>query len=223
MKRFLVPFLMLALTSVLSAQVMFTVTGTADSTAEGYLSGQSYTFTYITFPSYPNTESSVFSDTTNAWSEETTDDSQLWSALSGDGLTGSLVRPVSTFFAPYSYINVSDSFSVFAGSDSDEAIGLLTPEGNPIGGLYMNIIGGDLPAFVHDESYHDVMDYFSAYEGSYTPDAGFFNIYTPGVFSDPIISFTVTNATITVVPEPSTYALLGLGLASVALLRRRRA
>src|SRR4051812_33323941 len=91
------------------AQLVFTATGTATSTAGGYTSGQSYTFVYTIGSSFANNADSTFTGQQKSWGEEFTTEEQLFTAITGSGVLGTFTRPVATSFDPASQLFVGST------------------------------------------------------------------------------------------------------------------
>lgn len=204
--------LLLAPALVARSQIVFTVTGTATSTSSGYISGQSYTFVFTTGLSFADTPSSYYYANRTLWSEETTGDGQLWAAISGTGVTGTLVRPMAVNTDPYSMIRVykTDSGSPYelmtrVDADTTTNIGLKTPGGQSVSHVNASLAGGTLPAFAFNLSYSQPTAYFSAYLGNYVPGTTY-NMEV-GLTGGGVVGFTATGVTIAAVPEPAAFAV----------------
>ena len=202
--------------------ISFTLTGTADNSLYGYVSGQSYSFTWVVNSGFTDNGSSWFIGDDNFWNEELVSESPIFTDVRGDGLSGSWQRPTGAEDDPYSnlraFFDGDQRLSLYAGTDaSGGSIGLLA------NGAAVSAVRGDVymdSIFSFPGSYTDPNVYFGGLTGTYAPTAGGLAIYTVG--GGPM-SFTATSVTISAVPEPST-ALLGvLGLVTPLALRRRNA
>ena len=77
MKKLLITLLLVANAICWGDPIQISVTGTADSTALGYTSGQSYTFNWVINESYTgNVSWDIFDPNINQWHEETNAASQ---------------------------------------------------------------------------------------------------------------------------------------------------
>jgi len=211
------------------AQVVFTMTGTANQTKFGYTTNQSYTFVFTTGVSFV-TGTSLFTTSYNRWYEERTSDSQLWSSITGTGVTGDFVRPVAQSTDPYSFLRTTDSgasdqldLRVDAEGTADVNIGLRGPDNTTALGYVAAQLYPTNFAFPGTES--QPTSYFSSYLGTYSLSSGSITVGRSADQYD-VASFTPTSVTIAAVPEPSTHAALA-GLAALAgaiglRLRNRR-
>lgn len=84
--------------------ILISVTGTADSTAVGYTSGQSYTFNWVINESYAGNTTDSFAPNSNFWFEESAMDSMVYSSVSGGGITGTYKQPSLHSSSPRSYL-----------------------------------------------------------------------------------------------------------------------
>jgi hypothetical protein len=207
-----------------AASTSFSVTGTAQNTLYGYTNGQSYTFNWIVNSGFTNNGSSYFAsgvDLENYWADENTNQAPVITAVSGDGLTGTYVRPTVGWDDPYSAIDVWFHYGVTnltlsVANDAYQSIGLQA-NGTDIRWIEASdLYIGDIWSF--PGSYTDPNVYFAAFTGTYTPTAG--DIMLIPVSGD-VLHFTPTSLTISTIPEPSTALLTALGLA-VLVIRRRR-
>lgn len=151
------------------------------------------------------------------WEQFDTSDPVLWRTVSGTGLTGTYVDPAD----PFSYVLANDSgfFGFQASSDNiDENIGLLSPDGSPLLCICADLNTGVI--FAEPVGNQTAEEYFANYVGSVPVDPGM-ELMMEGVGGG-MAHFEVTGFTISMVPEPSTGVLMGLGLTGL-LLRRRRA
>lgn len=223
--------LLLSLTSKSPAQVVFTLTGTANDNNLGYVMGQTYTFVLTTGASFANTSTSTFLSYRNLWSEQTTTDNQLWANIGGSGLSSGYSRPTSAADAPASSLRAEgppSSLYFYAGTDEFlGTIGLTTPASNVIGGFEFSI-EADTTTFSFVGAFTEMNSFFPAYNGTYVPTTpGTGRVFLPNVFSGSQAEFTITSLTInggTAVPEPSSYAtLFGIIVMAFVIRQRRRA
>lgn len=203
------------------AQITITFTATADANAEGYTTAHGpYTFS-ATFGHFANNSDSAFEpDSNNNWVENQLSHGQLFTSVTGSGLTGTITRASD----PYSRIDVNgtDALGLRVSGDAGD-MGLRSLNGTSV---YL-VMSAVLPVnFTTGASYVDPVTYFSAYLGSYTPTSGSIAMLQGFGGQDDLLAFTVTNVTIaaaSAIPEPSTYALLaGAGALGLVVLRRRR-
>jgi len=212
-----------ALTGTARADLFqFTLIGTANSDGYGYDFGQSYTFQFAANNSFENNASSYFNADINRWGDDSVSDTPIFTDVSGDGLTGAWQRPVIDAGDPNSYIEIwnnlfnTHQLILQASNDGEYSLGLQINDTDVVKFQTFNLEIGNIFSF--PASYTAPNLYFAGVAGTYTPDVGFLDIY---LIDDTIISFTLTEVTISAIPEPSTALLAGLGL--VALLFRRRA
>lgn len=217
----------------LTAQVVFTVTATAASSAQGYTSGNTYTFifTSTTGSNFASSSNSTFDTGAHEYSEELTSDDQLWSTLSGTGLAGTFVRPTGNVNDPMSNVGSFGSspqvFQLRAGTNrfSTLDIGMTTLSGGQLSRVQIDADGGTLPTFAYPGSYTTLESYYSSYSGTYGGfQAGTDIVRLYDTSNSLYLSFDLISLQISAVPEPSTYAAFA-GLASIGLvviLRRRK-
>jgi hypothetical protein len=228
--KFLPLALLLCLPLSSSAQVIFTLTATANDNNLGYVMGNTYTFVLTTGSSFGNTASSTFNSTRNFWSEEVNTDDQLWSSIGGTGLSASYIRPSEDSGATSSSLKIDSPRSFLLGAGSNAflgEIGVKAPNGSTLGGIEFTITS-DTGTFDFSSAYTQPNTYFGGVNGTYTPvTAGWGRVYLPNVVSGSQAEFTFTSLTISggaAVPEPAAYAALaGLAALGLALVRRRAA
>lgn len=204
----LLPLAALLVAPVAAPALVFTVTATADSTAYGFTSGQSYTFNYWLNDFAPTAPEGHASGSYYFWYDESVSvDPQLWADMTGSGLVGPYTRPSSSDWSPYSFIradNNSSQLALYAGVDSSMSDTGLTSGGVNIGTVSFSV---DLPGVSFDAdgvTLPDPTTYFSGYMGSYAITSSN-SAYVWGD-SGPL-NFTPTQVVIGV-PEPSSYAAL---------------
>ncbi len=223
-----------------AAQIVFTVTATAnsDAVAGGYTQGQSYTFIFTSAASFANTGSSTYTSVANSWSEENVSDGQMWTSIGGTGVNGTFVRPTVNSIDPYSYAYPSAEWGLGLGVGSDSntnLIGLSTLSNQSFKYLSVSSMrGGTMPAFTESDFTASYVEPFNSTTGFFaTKGFGSFTGLTNGTVEigmpndSAFYTFAVTGlsvGTVSAVPEPSTYAALaGLAAFGLVLLRRRRA
>jgi hypothetical protein len=213
-----------------SAQVVFSVTATANSTAQGYTSGQAYTFSFTSVGSYAVPTSSYTIATDRFYvAEELTTDPQLWSSLSGSGLLGSFVRPVSTLNAPFSFIDWDNrtvlsnphDLNLGAETDSTDTLGVTTLTGTAVRLFDVSLVGVTNYTLPTPPTYVDPVAYSQGYAGTYAVGGGS-QVSLADVNGTQLMSFAVSSLTISAVPEPATtVAVLGFAALALAWTRRR--
>jgi len=222
---------LIGLAHVASAQTVFTVTATANSTTDNYTSGNSYTFVFTLGSG--STFSGAYTSDRTSFQDESTADNQLWSAVGGTGLLGSYVRAVG---APGDPFNIAEAalppnysnqgLYLVAGTEqiASPTIGLTTLSGTSLSWMEVSIDDSVLPSWTMAASGTAPATYFSGYTGTYT---GFTDANTDtvklynAIGGGLILTFDVTSVAISAVPEPSTYAA-ALGLAALAFAGWRR-
>lgn len=189
-----------------SANVIpISVTGTANSTALGYTSGQSYTFSWTVSDAYPGCvyyDSFIASE--NKWCVDSLASPVLLTDVSGDGLSGTYSRPATS---TYEYLKANSSgLSVYAGNRSPATTSLgLTANGVEVQyvmALMLQVSDLDYS----NTSFVDPAAWLSTYEGTYAQSAsGLIRVIDENSSS---LDFTATSVTIGAVPEPATAGLL---------------
>lgn len=217
MKPYLIALCIFALAIKAQADLItFSVTGTANSTSLGYVSGESYTFHWVLDSSY--NEPGSFSATENFWGEFVAEDDNLYLSLSGDGLTGTLTRPTDPWSSVFTGIySGQQELWTWTATDSGNDLGL-TVDGKNLSMLYAQVRVADMFDFTQTPMTPSA--YFASYGGTYAALSGG-EIFLR-VANNEELYFTPSSVTITVVPEPGTLGLLSLGGLTL-LLRRRRA
>ena len=155
------------------------------------------------------------------WNSAATQES-LWSDYSGNAISGSWSRPS----ADESAIGITSSgeFSLRIGSYTDGVQGISYPNSNP---HYFTTIWGGLREFSGDFSneFETPLSFFSSRAGTYSftgvNDFGALHADNPNGFLFHGTLIIPQSLTI-VVPEPSAFSLLAIGLGGWALMRHRR-
>ena len=202
-----------------AASINFTLTGTAMSSQYGYAEGEQYTFNWIVNSGFTNNASSYFTSIYNYWSDDHVSEAPIFTDVSGNGLTGSWLRPVLAQNDPYSFIDTTSAnhLSLFAGNGASYSIGLQANGVDVYSLTGVAVTGADI--FTYPGSYTDPNAYFTGLTGTYILNGGAINVET----ADGTIGFISNSLTISTIPEPSSALLTGLGLAALVFRRRRHA
>lgn len=202
------------------AQVIFTFNTTALSTAEGYTSGQSYSFAYTLKSSVLYSSSDLFTSSANQWQNFSPADSPIFSDVTGALLGNYTPLPNSSY--EYLWNNTTSSgFLILSAGRNDAATGLATLSGTPIKLITGNV--AEWPAMLlasYPGAYTDPTFYWTGLQGTYATSNA--NINIDGVSSF-LAAFTVTSLTISVIPEPSTFVILLGTLTLISVIVRRKA
>ncbi|MBU1694507.1 MAG: hypothetical protein KKC51_11155 [Verrucomicrobia bacterium] len=190
---------------VARADVVFSVTGTANESKWGYVNGQSYTFYWTLNPSFSETPYCSFSDTINLWADETVSDTPTFTDCGGDGLTGEWVRPTAGEGDPYSSVQVNDvsghEVSLLADMDANYGIGLQAG-GNDLRTLVAYGLNPGI-TFSFPESYTNPSAYFVNYSGTHALSQGTILLWTTNNQS---LAFSA--GSLSIIPEPTAGLLL---------------
>lgn len=210
-----------ALPLLASAQIVFTVQATANSTALGYTAGQSATFTFTLrdFGATPAVGSAP--GDRYFWTEETLTQPEIFSSVSGTGLAGTWSRPSASGGAPFSELTVynDNSFKLYAGSDVPPTGLTVNGSGVRVVTFYATYTGLTFSGFTN--TLPNPVTYLSNYLGTYSASSTWNARVFDATFQN--ADFTVNSITIaSAVPEPATYAVLaGAAALGLALWRRR--
>lgn len=215
MKKLCIGILMIAATSALADPIAIRVTGTADSPWLGYATGESYTFTWVINDGYIESVNDNYSSWSHEWRAEIPSDPFLWSAISGDGLSGTYSRPVSEpdYMSEYLTRDLAGTVTLGCTTALDVSMGII------VDGEIMSILTADLSVpdmfdpFLPN-SFVNPADSFSAYEGTYAATG---QILLGSQTTS--LHFTVNSITIEAVPEPATASLIGLFGAGIIAIR----
>ena len=192
------------------ANLAISVTGTADSSGLGYTSGQSYTFTWAINEAYTGSNSDSFDSNRNSW------EGNLWSAVSGDGISGSEPNDFQQLSVTSDGVRMHNG--VYSWNTTVDGKVILYEDASlPIPGMDFS-----------SETYISPVDYFADYAGTYDVTGGKMEISTDEVFDSSgllyereLISFSLNSATIEVIPEPSSVLLIAV-ISGFGLFVRRR-
>lgn len=212
------------------AQIVFTLTATADATAYGYQSGQSYTFRYVltTDSMAANTNNTYFSSDGDHWGNQDTDPTPTFTDFTSDALLGTYVAPPMAQAEAYRLggpgnpstvgLDVGDGFYQMAGLTTLDGVAVIHVS---------SVIDLTASAFApsYPETYIDQTTFWNNHLGIYTDSIshGQIMFYFPS--TNDVATFSVTRLTIAnlaAVPEPSTCALALAAAALGGVLIRRR-
>ncbi len=211
-------FGMLAVSSA-SAQTVFTITATADSTGVGYTATQAYTFVFNSGASFSSNANDYFNSSESFWAEYTTGNDQLWTSLGGTGLSGAYSRPSPI----WNELDVHSSYMTLRAGPDSGTFGVTRLDAADLNVVYALINSG--LSFTPSATYVEPFGpsgYFSNYISSYSAGGTVDIRDTVGTHT----YFTITNLSISAaaIPEPSTYAALaGITALGLVVLRRRHA
>lgn len=226
--RYLIAFAV-GFVSVGFSQVIFTVNATAIFSGLGYDSGQAYNFVFTTTGnSLSGNSGNLFTSTDTLWMEDFTSESQLYSGISGSGVTGTYVSPSSSAGAPTNAVGIYKDgpitrfYILVNDENSTKNIGSQTPSSVNIQKILFDVatLG---PAFSYPGTYTDLTTYMTTYVGFYnSPGSTTGGSGVTDTF-DVFQQFSVNSITIaSAIPEPATYAaILGVVGLGVVIWRRR--
>lgn len=216
----------LTLVATSPAQTVFTLTGEATSTAGGYTTGQAVTFSLTLIPGFPNTPTSTFSSSGDTWDKSVLDDSTpfLFASFTGTGIASiggalgnnSASVQMGANSLAFAFVVTGDAWNTPNG-DRIEAISFTLNPASPVF------------SFTPSETYVNPADYFAAYVGEY--GLGGASIGVGEILgrneedNTERIDLNFSKIGVNTVPEPSIWALAGLGAAVIGglTLQRRRA
>lgn len=209
---------------VSASPISVSVAGTANETKMGYTQGESYTFTWVVNDGYTGSDGigdggDIFNSIENLWFSTSTNDPWVFSSVSGAGLVGTYTKPITNNQAPFEQLLVNSAgLRCWAATKTVSiTMGLLVD-----GAEVWNIVAYDLtiPGLDYSDAlFVNPTTYLENYSGTYSSIGG--GIYLDNENMDEI-EFTATSVTIGVVPEPSTFLLLGIGGLGAWILRKNR-
>ncbi len=236
-------FVLLSLILSARADVLFTVEATVSSIVEepasqvsalGYTNAQSLTLTFQLRDISSNLSGNAVAASNYTWFEETISQETLWHSVGGTGLNGTWTVPSSASDSPYSLVKAgavldgASELSIIASTDtfSGNETGI-SANGLPVHDILINAKWLGLNFSIPDNTLPGT-GYFLNYIGSYdAASAGTSYIGTRDSITSNITSAIILNPTkltisLAAIPEPSTWALFGLGLGVIWLAVRRR-
>jgi hypothetical protein len=153
-------------------------------------------------------------------STEEVGEKQVITDMGGDVFAGTYTYPTTTTSDPYYYLSAyedsGDTYIYMLGGADNSNIGL-TYDGNPV--LWVEIAGTADYAFIDPTTATSLADIFPVGTYTITPDDFFDGFGGQIVMDSSAQLISPTSLTISVIPEPTSLALLGLG--GLAMLRRR--
>ena len=192
---------------------------TAVDTNLGYVAGQDYTFTFVFEPTSTAPDTGFSPGVQFRYKAENLTDPAIWADVSGDGLSGAYTRPDLLDSSPFARLGADSGGSelvVQARSDSGSDIGL-TAAGELLKGVYFDGVFDGLSFDVSAVEPNPFV-YFADKIGTYDALSTDQGVVEAVDGSAGQTNFTINS--VTIIPEPSSLALLGLGGLLVA--RRRR-
>ena len=225
MKKIIVTLSIIVTASICWADpIQVSITGTANGNAFGYTSGQSYTFNWVINEAYTDGPAlDSFEPTHNIWREESVSDSRVFSALSGDGITGTYTQPGN----PVSFLQTGSPVSGQENKLSCNArtTSLLTENlgiyANGYSLISFSASSINIGAWAFPQTYTDPTAYMSSYTGTYSSIGGSIEMeHVNPVTGASYLSFSPTSATIEAIPEPATLAFVGIFGGGLWFIRR---
>jgi hypothetical protein len=211
-----------AFTSSMFAQAVLTVTATPTMGTLGYVEEQTYTFNFVTNASYTqNGGDFYFANNFDSWTNYSSSNSPIFSAITGTDLGGTYVisaNPVNNG------LQIGQTyFSLIL--QQNTGMGLTTPDGKTI--QLFNLMFGttDVNALTYDGTFISPSDQLLNLPGTLSwTSAPYFTLSAANQSVNfTVNSVTISDASATPVPEPSTVAaILGTAALGFAWCYRRR-
>lgn len=221
MKKRMIGLLGLLAAGSVYANIVVSVTGTANNTEMGYTSGQSYTFTWVLNAGYTGSSFDNFTEEVNFWDAEHISDPLLWTSVSGDGLAGSYSRPYVDAWAPYDVMK-ADAFGLALTAANDfigtaDSMGL-TANGEEV--LDMTAYDLNIGAIDYSEtSFVNPAAWLNSYVGTFAQSSGVMRLIGESAGT---VYFTPTSVTIAAIPEPASAMMLIFGAGVGMVIHRAR-
>ena len=203
------------------AAIVFTVNGTVSTAGLGWNLNDPVSFTWILAGNSPFSNDG--SPTYAEWRQDSTSQPQMFSSVTGTGMTGTYTTPSLTPNSPWSFLDIYSyqNIFVFAGTDS-EPLGLFSPNAAPV--LYVSTgVTGPFSFFI-PSPVPSPDPYFSNYYGTYsvTNVSDNFVYASSGIMEYTATSFTIGSYTPAAVPEPGTWAAAAMLAGGAAFMRWRK-
>jgi hypothetical protein len=222
--------MLLSAPCIASAYITFTFTGTATtgSYALGYTAGQSITIVYTlndTFATTGNSSSYFTTDSIITWEDHSiANDTELFTDVSGTGLSGTWTRPSSSDDSPLSYISINTGNAMNLSASCNSGTTGLTANGRDITSIMISETFLGTAFDLGSTSLPDPTVYFSSYLGTYgvNTSAYSFNYISDGNYMCQLNITSMTIASSAAVPEPAACAsFFGLSVLGCAAFIRR--
>lgn len=205
-----------------AANVTLTFTGTVHEELLDFEEDQPVSYSFVINDAsfqhgeFSNTEVNFFDETLST-------DVDLWSSISGTGLTGAWARPSGNEDAPYSYLRYRSDGLLTLSASADSGTNGLSANGYDLYIIkFAVVLSGFSPVSLN--STDNACTYLSDYLGTYAVSSAFYldNFMQESEYGESAY-FDITSVTISSVPEPAECAAAaGLGVLALAVAARRR-